>query len=71
MTDQRKVWEIEHPTYRFKEDVKELAAANRLKIIDPAARAAAGLGPIPAEFKISKEKAPKLTLKDEFKPKKS
>lgn len=33
-TDTRKIWLIPHPTSQFKEDVKELAARHRLKIID-------------------------------------
>lgn len=32
--DTRKIWLIPHPTSQFKEDVKELAARHRLKIID-------------------------------------
>lgn len=32
--DTRKIWLIPHPTSQFKEDVKELAARHRLKILD-------------------------------------
>lgn len=32
--DNRKIWLVPHPTSQFKEDVKELAARNRLKVID-------------------------------------
>lgn len=32
--DKRKIWLVPHPTHQFKEDVKELAAMNRLKIVD-------------------------------------
>lgn len=34
--DTRKIWLVPHPTSQFKEDVKELAAANRLKVVDSA-----------------------------------
>ncbi len=58
------VWFVEHPTYRYNEDVKDLAARQRLKVVD-------------ARFKDHFDKkyhakdAPKLTLKDEYKPKKA
>lgn len=48
-------WYVEFPTYRYVEDVKELARKNGLKIID-------------AKFQGENkqcEKAPKLTLKKE------
>ena len=49
-------WYVEFPTYRYVEDVKELARKNGLKIID-------------AKFQGENkqcDKAPKLTLKKEF-----
>ncbi len=29
-----KVWLVDHPTYQYKEDVKDLARKNDLKVID-------------------------------------
>lgn len=69
--DNRKIWLVEHPTYRYKEDVKALALQNQLKVICPIARASLGLPPVADEFKVSDKDAPKLTLKDEFKPKRT
>ena len=49
----KEIWYVEFPTYKYKEDVKELAQRNNLKIID-------------ATFQGKNkqcEKAPKLTLK--------
>ena len=49
-------WYVEFPTYRYVEDVKELARKNGLKIID-------------AKFQGENkqcDKAPKLTLKKEL-----
>jgi len=31
---EKKIWLVPHPTNQFKEDVKDLAAEKRLKIID-------------------------------------
>ena len=52
--DKRKVWLVPHPTSQFKEDVKQLAVENRLKVID--AKFADRVG---KEFVT--DKAPKLT----------
>lgn len=55
----KKIWLVEFPTYQYKEDVKALAAAKNLKIID----AKFGKG-IAAEF--VEAKPPKLTrIKDD------
>lgn len=53
----KEIWYVEFPTYKYKEDVKELAQRNNLKIVD-------------AIFQGKNkqcEKAPKLTLIDEVK----
>lgn len=34
MADIRKIWLVAHPTSQFKEDVKDLARRNNLKIVD-------------------------------------
>ena len=49
----KEIWYVEFPTYRYKEDVKELAQRNNLKIVDATFQ---------GENKQC-EKAPKLTLK--------
>ena len=49
---------VEFPTYRFKEDAKKLAVAKGLRIVDK-------------RFQGDMEQcenAPKLTLRDEYKP---
>lgn len=49
----KEIWYVEFPTYKYKEDVEELAQRNNLEIID-------------ARFQGDNEqceKAPKLTLK--------
>lgn len=59
----QKVWLVVFPTYKYKEDVKDLARRNNLKIIN-------------AKFKHEinpdyvEAKPPKLTLKPEYQPKK-
>ena len=52
--DKRKVWLVPHPTSQFKEDVKQLAVENRLKVID--AKFADRV-----DEKFLTDKAPKLT----------
>lgn len=34
MSEERKIWLVEHPTHQFKEDVKKLARKNDLIIVD-------------------------------------
>lgn len=55
----KKVWLIEFPTYRYVEDVKDLARKNNLVIYD--AKMAQGFNPDYVE-----QKPPKLTLKPEY-----
>lgn len=55
----KKVWLVEHPTFRYKEDVKDLAETNRLQVVD--ARLGANFKP-----EYLTEKPPKLTLKPEY-----
>ena len=53
-------WYIEFPTYRYVEDVKELAKKHSLQIVDK-------------RFQGKEkqcQKPPKLTLKEEYRPKK-
>jgi len=60
MANKNNIWYVEFPTYRYTQDVKELAAKKGLRIVD-------------AKFKGKNkqcENAPSLTLKDEYKPKK-
>tara|TARA_R110000851_G_scaffold193852_1_gene344643 strand:- start:550 stop:741 length:192 start_codon:yes stop_codon:yes gene_type:complete len=55
----KKIWLVEFPTYQYKEDVKALAAAKNLRIID--AKFGAGIGEQFIEIK-----PPKLTkIKDD------
>ena len=59
MAERNKTWYVEFPTYRYSEDVKRLAKKNELTIVD-------------SKFKGDAKQvanAPKLTLKDEYKPK--
>ena len=57
------LWLVEHPTFRYVEDVKKVARAAGLIVIDSAhASDAERADAVPAD------KAPKLTLKPEFKP---
>lgn len=58
--DERALWFVEFPTYRYNEDVKKLARQNDLKIID--AKHQAG--------RDQCKDAPKLTLKKEYTAKK-
>lgn len=51
-----KYWLVEHPTHQYKEDVKEMARKNDLKIID--SRFAGSLDP---KLVIDDKDAPKLT----------
>jgi hypothetical protein len=67
--DSRKVWFVEFPTYRYNEDVKELARKDGLKIVNARFKPADG-EKTPFEV-IAKSDAPKLTLKKEFRPKES
>ena len=52
-TDARKIWLVEHPLFQYKEDVKQLARKNDLKIVDLAFK-----GSIAPEFLA--EKTPKI-----------
>lgn len=57
MAKEVKAWYVDFPTFQYKEDVKDLARKNGLILVD-------------AKFKGDKkqcEKAPKLTIKDEYK----
>lgn len=59
----KKVWLVKFPTFKYNEDVKELAQKANLKIIN--AKFAKEI-----DKKYVETDAPKLTLKDEYKPKK-
>lgn len=59
--DDRKVWLVEHPTWRYVEDVKALARKAGLVVIDAAVAS-------DADRAAATTDAPKLTLRDEFKP---
>lgn len=52
----KKVWLVEFPTYQYEEDVKQLAAAKNLKVID--ARFANSV-----DEKTIEKSPPKLTKK--------
>ena len=57
-TDKRQVWYVEFPSYRYNEDIKDLARMNNLRILD-------------IRFQGDNKqcaKAPKLSLKAEYKP---
>lgn len=61
--DTRKIWFVEFPTYRYTQDVLEVARKNGLKVVD-------------SRFKGEKrfkdmvtDKEPTLTLKKEYQPK--
>lgn len=60
------VWLVEHPTYRYQEDVKKLARKAGARIVDPAFASEAD-----REQALPADKAPKLNLKPEFAPKKA
>ena len=64
----RKVWLVEHPTYRYNEDVKDLARRNNLKVVCPLVRKRLGYGDIAPEFLANN--APELTLKPKYAPEK-
>ena len=51
-----KYWFIEFPTHQYKEDVKELAHANHLEILDARFK-----GSIDPKLAVSDKDAPKLT----------
>jgi len=62
----KSIWLVDHPTYRYAEDVKAAARKAGLIVVDAAFasdsdRAAA----------VDADKAPKLTLKPEFQPAKA
>ena len=56
-TDNRKIWLVEHPLFQYKEDVKQLARKNDLKIVDLAFK-----GSIDPKFLA--EKTPKINKID-------
>lgn len=58
--DTRKIWLVEHPTYQYEQDVKQLARRNDLVIVD--ARFADRFD----DDQLAK--GPKLTVKKEFLP---
>ena len=62
----RKVWLVEHPTYRYIEDVKKLARKADLIVVDSAFASDDEVADA-----VSSDDAPKLTLKPEFAPAKS
>lgn len=62
----RKVWLVEHPTFRYVEDVKKLARKADLIVVDPAFASEEEVADA-----IDAKDAPKLTLKPEFAPKKA
>ncbi len=57
----KKIWCVAHPLDQYKEDVMELAAMNRLKVIDPVMRANLGYKPVPDSMQTTNP--PALTLK--------
>lgn len=60
------VWPLAGPFYQYAENVKELAAAARLRIVD------ANVMPADPPFAVApKADWPKVTLRDEFKPAKA
>jgi hypothetical protein len=59
----RRVWLVEHPTFRYTEDVKPLARQAGLVVVDPAVA-----GPDDLTDAVPADQAPALTLRDEFKP---
>jgi len=54
ITDDRKVWLVPHPTSQFKENVKKIARAKNLRIVDALFRDS-------IDPKTVKEDPPKLT----------
>lgn len=65
-TETRKVWLVEHPTYRYEQDVKTLARRADLIVVDPLFAGEEDL-----ERAVSAKEAPKLTLKPEYMPAKA
>lgn len=60
------VWPLAGPFYQYVENVKELAAAARLRIVD------ATMMPADPPFAVApKADWPKVTLRDEYKPAKA
>ncbi|MBI3157591.1 MAG: hypothetical protein HYZ20_19600 [Burkholderiales bacterium] len=59
----KKIWLVEHPTFRYVEDVKALARKGGLRIID-AERASNA----EREAAVTAAEAPRLTLRPEFAP---
>jgi len=59
----KNIWLVPHPVHRYAEDVKALARAHGLIVVDPDA---AG----PDELARAVDKAPELTLREGDKPKK-
>ncbi|TWI69053.1 hypothetical protein IP91_00118 [Pseudoduganella lurida] len=60
------VWPLAGPFFIYNEDVKELAAQHRLRIVD------ANAVPEKPPFKVApKSDWPKVTIKDEYKPAKA
>lgn len=57
------VWLVEHPTFRYVEDVKVLARKAGLRIIDVAVAS-----DVERDRAVSAKNAPKLTLKPEYAP---
>lgn len=57
----KKYWSVEFPTYRYKEDVKKIAATKKLTVID--SRYAAS-----KDADLMVKNPPTLTLKAEYQP---
>lgn len=62
----KQVWLVEHPTYRYEQDVKALARKADLRIVD-----AAEASDSDRKSAVSAKDAPKLTLKPEHAPAKA
>ena len=60
MVNEKKVWYVEFPTYRYKEDVKDIARIERLVIVDAKYQG--------DESQVAN--APKLTLLPKYTPEK-
>ncbi len=58
--DRRKLWPVEHPTWRYAENVKELARKANLIVVDATELR-------DEDFEHIAKDAPKLTLRDEAK----
>ena len=57
-------WLVEHPTFRYVEDVKELARKAGLRIVDAAVADE-------HDRELAEKNPPKLTLKPEYQPAKA